>query len=99
MKTSEYLKKVQLHFMQPDEFGVKEYFLCLVAEHSAELDVSIMKIVLADHGLFPNGGWNAEMKMLERSHKVPYADIRELRIFVRGLFLDLAIQHYESNGD
>ena len=99
MKTSEYLKKVQLHFMQPDQEGAKEYFLCLVAEHSAELDVSIMKRVLADHGLYHNGWWNAEMRMLERNHKVPYVYIRELRIFVRGLFLHLAIQHYESKGD
>ena len=39
MKTSEYLKKVQLHFMQPDWHGYPEYFLCLVAKHIADFAI------------------------------------------------------------
>lgn len=97
MKTSEYLKKVQLHFMQPDRYGHLEYFLCLVAKHNAGLDIETMHEILRNHGLYNDGGWNSNLA--EITDAMDYPTARNLRIFVRGLFLDLAIQHYESKGD
>lgn len=97
MKTSEYLKKVQLHFMQPDPFDCHEYFLCLVAKHNAGLDVERMHEILRNHGLYKDGSWNS--KLSEITDSMDYPSTKNLRIFVRGLFLHLAIQHYESKGD
>lgn len=97
MKTSEYLKKVQLHFLQPDRFGRHEYFLCLVAEHYAGLDVERMHEILSNHGLYNDGNWNSKLSEITDSMDSP--DAKNLRIFVRGLFLTLAIRHYESKGD
>lgn len=97
MKTSEYLKKVQLHFMQPVGGGRHEYFLCLVAKHNAGLDVERMHEILSNHGLYNDGSWNS--KLSEITDSMDYPAAQSLRIFVRGLFLNLAIQHYESKGD
>lgn len=97
MKTSEYLKKVQLHFMQPDRFDCHKYFLCLVAGHIAGLDVKRMHEILRNHGLYSDGSWNSELSKI--TYSMDYPSAKNLRIFVRGLFLDLAIQHYESKGD